>query len=117
MFLKSLELIGAFHPELNSGQLLEVERKMAVTKKRAFEKWVERSYRRRFRQESREKNRFARDRFLRNWKEWFSQETTHQALGPFVAMIIFTGFVGWSIGVSSVTCPPFLIPSEQNIQR
>ena len=32
MFLKSLELIGTFHPELTAGQLLEVERKMAVTK-------------------------------------------------------------------------------------
>ena len=36
MFLKSLDLIGTFNPELTPGQLLEVERKMAVTKKRAF---------------------------------------------------------------------------------
>ncbi|MGA0968939.1 MAG: hypothetical protein ACO3SB_07885, partial [Vulcanococcus sp.] len=33
MFLKSLELISTFNPELTPGQLLEVERKMAVTKK------------------------------------------------------------------------------------
>ena len=33
MFLKTLELISTFHPDLNSGQLLEVERKMAITKK------------------------------------------------------------------------------------
>ena len=41
MFLKSMELIGTFHPELSSGHLLEVERKMAITKKRSFERWVE----------------------------------------------------------------------------
>ena len=45
MFLKTLELIGTFHPDLTSGQLLEVERKMAVTKKRSFERWVEKSFR------------------------------------------------------------------------
>ena len=33
MFLKTLELISTFHPQLNSGQLLEVERKMSITKK------------------------------------------------------------------------------------
>ena len=41
MFLKSLELISTFHPELGSGQMLEVERKMTITKKRAFERWVD----------------------------------------------------------------------------
>ena len=40
MFLKSLELISTFNPELTAGQLLELERKMAVTKKKAFEHWV-----------------------------------------------------------------------------
>ena len=52
MFLKSMELIGTFHPELSSGHLLEVERKMAITKKRSFERWVEKSYRRRAKQET-----------------------------------------------------------------
>jgi len=32
MFLKTLELISTFHPYLSSGQLLEVERKMAIIK-------------------------------------------------------------------------------------
>ena len=32
MFLKTLELISTFHPQLNSGQLLEVERKMELQK-------------------------------------------------------------------------------------
>ena len=44
MFLKTLELISTFHPYLSSGQLLEVERKMAITKKTPFEKWVTKSF-------------------------------------------------------------------------
>ena len=43
MFIKSLELISTFNPELTAGQLLEVERKMAVTKKQSFERWVARA--------------------------------------------------------------------------
>ena len=113
MFLKSLELISTFHPELNAGQLLEVERKMAVTKKRAFERWVEKSFRRRWNEESRERKRFERERFWRSFKEWVSHETTQQAVVPFVAAIFISGFTGWSLGVSNVTCPPFLMPSEQ----
>ena len=45
MFLMSLDLISTFHPDLTSGQLLELERKMSITKKRAFEKWVDKAFR------------------------------------------------------------------------
>ena len=43
MFLKTLELISTFHPDLSAGQLLEVERKMTIIKKISFEKWVTKS--------------------------------------------------------------------------
>lgn len=117
MFLKSLELIGTFHPELTAGQLLEVERKMAVTKKRSFERWVEKSFRRRLKQESRERKRFARERFLRSWREWISLETTHHAVGPIVALLVLAGFGGWSMGMSQTSCPTLLMPSEQTVIR
>ncbi len=113
MFLKSLELISTFNPELNAGQLLEVERKMAVTKKLSFERWVEKSFRRRWHQESRERKRFERERFWRSLKEWLGHETTQKAFVPFVAVVFLAGFTGWTIGVSNVNCPPFLMPSEQ----
>ena len=113
MFLKSLELISTFHPELNAGQLLEVERKMAVTKKRAFERWVEKSFRRRWTEESRERKRFERERFWRSLSEWLRHETTQQAVVPFMAAVFLAGFTGWSIGVANVNCPPFFMHSEQ----
>ncbi len=117
MFLKSLELIGTFHPELSAGQLLEVERKMAITKKRAFERWVEKSFRRRFRQESLDQQRFARERLWRAWREWLALETTHQALVPIVAAVVLSGFLGWSIGVSNQTYKPFVPLADQTGMR
>ena len=113
MFLKTLDLISTYHPELNAGQLLEVERKMAVTKKLAFERWVEKTFRRRFNQASRERQRFARERFLRNWREWLSLDTTHQAIVPFAAVIVISGFAGWSMGISNNSCTPFFTSSSQ----
>ncbi len=117
MFLKTLELIGTFHPQLTAGQLLEVERKMAVTKKKSFERWVEKSFRKRINQESRERNRFARERFIRGWKEWLTLETTHQAFLPFTAVIVISIFAGWSIGISYNSCTPYFSTSETGILK
>ena len=117
MFLKSLELIGTFHPELTAGQLLEVERKMAVTKKSSFERWVTKSFRRRWNEESKERKRFERERFLRSLREWLAHETTQQAVVPFVAVVFLAGFTGWSLGVSNVNCPPFLTSTQQTGMR
>ena len=113
MFLKTLDLISTYHPELNSGQLLEIERKMAITKKLAFERWVEKTFRRRSNQESRERQRFARERFIRTWKEWLTLETTHQAFVPLVAGMVIVGFTGWTMGVSANSCAPFFPTTEQ----
>ena len=113
MFLKTLDLISTYNPELNAGQLLEVERKMAVTKKLAFERCVEKTFRRRFNQASREQQRFARERFIRNWKEWLSLETTHQAVLPLFAIIVIAGFSGWSMGISNNSCTPFFPSAQQ----
>ena len=117
MFLKTLDLISTYHPQLSSGQLLEVERKMAITKKRSFERWVEKSFRRRFRQASLEKQRFARERFLRSWKEWLTLETTQQAFVPFFAVVVISGFCGWSMGISNNSCAPFFNSTDQTVIR
>ena len=114
MFLKTLELISTFHPQLNSGQLLEVERKMAITKKLAFEKWVKKSFAKKARTEENEKRKFQRDRFIRSWREWLSLENTQQALLPIIIIIFFSAFIGWSSGVSKNSCNPYF---EQNLDQ
>ena len=114
MFLKTLELISTFHPQLNSGQLLEVERKMAITKKLAFEKWVKKSFAKKARAEENEKRKYQRDRFIRSWKEWLSLENTQQALLPVIVIIFVSAFIGWSSGVSKNSCNPYF---EQNLDQ
>ena len=114
MFLKTLELISTFHPQLNSGQLLEIERKMSITKKLPFEKWVKKSFSKKAREEENEKRKFQRDRFIRSWKEWLSLENTHQALLPIIVVIFISAFVGWSSGISKNSCNPYF---EQTLDQ
>ena len=112
MFLKTLELISTFHPQLNSGQLLEVERKMSITKKLPFEKWVKKSFDKKARAEKNEKKRFQRERFIRSWREWLSLENTQQAFLPIILVIFISAFIGWSSGISKNSCNPYF---EQNL--
>lgn len=113
MFLKSLELISTFHPELGSGQMLEVERKMTITKKRAFERWVDKAIRRRQRDETREHRRFERSRFWRAWREWILLDTTQKALVPVVMLMVLSGVIGWSLAADRAACPALALPSGQ----
>jgi hypothetical protein len=114
MFLKTLELISTFHPYLNSAQLLEVERKMAITKKIPFEKWVIKSFAKKRRLLENEKRKFQRERFFSGWTEWFSLENTRQAILPLIVMIFISSFVGWSLGISNNSCNPYF---EQDIDQ
>jgi hypothetical protein len=113
MFVKSLELISTFNPELTPGQLLEVERKMAVTKKRPFERWVERALQRRQKLSLRERRRFDRDRFLRGWGEWLALDTTRQALLPFSLALVLAGSTGWWLGSQNFCRKILVAPAVQ----
>lgn len=116
MFLKSLELISTFNPELTSGQLLELERKMAVTKKRAFERWVDKSLRRRSQAEKAEKRRFSRERWLREWQEWALDPVTRKALLPMSGVLLLTAFGGWYLGSQEFCRQLILQPGLQKIR-
>ena len=114
MFLKTLELISTFHPDLSSAQLLEVERKMAITKKIPFEKWVIKSFAKKRRLLENERRKFQRERFFSGWTEWVSLENTRQAILPLIVMIFISSFIGWSLGISNNSCNPYF---EQDIDQ
>ena len=114
MFLKTLEIISTFHPNLSSGQLLEVERKMSIIKKLSFEKWVKKSLEKKARVLENEKRKFLRDRFLKSWQEWLSLENTQKALLPTIVVLLISAFIGWSLGVSKNSCNPYF---EQNLDQ
>ena len=117
MFLKSLDLIGTFNPELTPGQLLEVERKMAVTKKRAFERWVAKALKRRLQQEVGERRRFDRERLLRDWSEWMLLPVTRQALLPFSALLVLAVGGGWWWGSQQFCRQQIVQPPVQTGSR
>ena len=117
MFLKSLDLIGTFNPELTPGQLLEVERKMAVTKKRAFERWVAKALKRRLQQEVSERRRFDRERLLRDWSEWMLLPVTRQALLPFSALLVLAVGGGWWWGSQQFCRQQIVQPPVQTGSR
>ena len=114
MFIKTLELITVFHPQLNSEQLLEVERKMLIQKKISFEKWVKKSFAKKARIALNEKRKFQRNKLIRSWKEWLSLENTQQAILPLIVTIFISSFIGWSLGISKNSCNPYF---EQNIDQ
>ena len=114
MFLKTLELISTFHPQLSSGQLLEVERKMTITKKKSFENWVKKSFAKKARILENEKRKFQRERFISSWREWFSLENTQRAILPVIVTMFVASFVGWSLGISKNSCNPYF---EENMNR
>ena len=114
MFLKSLELISTFNPDLSAGHLLEVERKMAVTKKRSFERWVEKALARRLKSEQKERRRFDRERWLRGWGEWLGLDVTRQAILPLTTLLVLAVLVGSWLG-SRQFCRPGLV--EPGVQR
>ena len=114
MFLKTLELISTFHPYLSSGQLLEIERKMAIIKKIPFEKWVKKSFAKKERLLSNERRKFQRERFFSSWREWLSLENTQQFFVPLIVTIFIASFIGWSLGISKNSCNPYF---EQNLDQ
>ncbi len=113
MFIKSLELITTFNPNLTAGQLLEVERKMAVTKKKAFERWVERALRRREKLVSRDRRRFDRERWLREWLEWISLPATRAALLPLTGLLVLAVGAGWWMGSHRLCGPSLTQPATE----
>ena len=114
MFLKTLELISTFHPYLSSAQLIEVERKMAITKKIPFEKWVKKYFAKKAKLLENEKRKFQRERFFSSWTEWLSLENTRQAILPLIVMIFISSFIGWSLGISKNSCNPYF---EQDMNQ
>ena len=115
MFLKTLELISTFHPYLSSGQLLEIERKMAIIKKIPFEKWVKKSFAKKERLLLNERRKFQRERFFSGWREWFSLENTQKAILPLIIALFFSSFIGWSLGISKNSCNPYFEQNEDKI--
>ncbi len=114
MFLKTLDLILFFHPDLNKEQLLQVEKKILLTKKVAFEKWVKKSFKSKERLLLKEKRKYQIHNLFNNWKEWFFAKETQQVILPIFVIMFITFIFGWFAGISKNSCNPYFEPPIKN---
>ncbi len=107
LFLKTLELIRTFHPSLNASQMFQVETKLSLTKKYAFERCIKKSFIKKEKNVLKERKKFQRYRFFSDWYAWFSLGQTQKALLPILFIMFFSVFVGWFAGISKNSCNPY----------
>ena len=103
-FLKTLILIQEYNPNLSSEQILYIERKISILKKRSFEKLVRKLINKKAKEQLNLKRKLKREEFINNWKEWFLMEKTNQVIFPMIVIICASAFTGWFIGVSKNSC-------------
>ena len=114
LFLKTIEIINTFNPNLNSEQLLEIERQLICNKKVAFEKWSKKYFIKRDRLLLNEKRKLERHFFISNWKKWLTLKETRKILIPVFVIILISALLGWFAGVSKNSCNPYFESGSSN---
>ena len=114
LFLKTIEIINIFHPDLNEQELLEVEKKLIYYKKITFEKWSRKHFLKKDRILNKERRRIERAAFILNWKEWLSLKETQKLVIPVFVIILITALLGWFAGISKNSCNPYFENSGIN---
>ncbi len=114
LFLKTIQIIITFNPNLNSKELLEVEKQLIYNKKIAFEKWSRKYFLKKDRLLVKEKRKLERADFTNKWKEWFSLQETQKLLKPIIVIIILSALIGWFVGISKNSCNPYFESNSVN---
>ncbi len=114
LFLKTLEIINTFNPDLNYEQLVEVEKQLIYYKKIAFEKWSERYFIKRNRLLLKEKRKLERAKFISNWQIWLTLAETQKLLIPMFVIILVSALLGWFVGLSKNSCNPYFESNSIN---
>jgi len=114
LFLKTIEIINTFNPNLNYEQLLEVERQLIYNKKIAFEKWSRKYFLKKDRLFLREKRESERANFINIWQKWFALKETQKLLKPVFVIILISALLGWFAGISRNSCNPYFESNNSN---
>ena len=114
LFLKTMDLIRTFHPNLNYEELLKVEEQLIYYKKIFFEKWSRKYLVKQERLFLKEKRKLERADFLVNWQKWLSLQETQKLLTPIFVIIISSALVGWFAGISKNSCNPYFESFDNN---
>ena len=114
LFLKTIQIIITFNPNLNSKELLEVEKQLIYNKKIAFEKWSRKYFLKKDRLLVKEKRKLERANFFHKWQKWFSLQETQKLLVPIFVIIFLSALIGWFAGISKNSCNPYFESNSIN---
>ena len=114
LFLKTIQIINTFNPNLNSKELYYVEKKLIYHKKNAFEKWSRKYFLKKDKFLLKEKRKLERANFISQWQKWFSLKETQKLLIPVFVIILLSAFIGWFAGISKNSCNPYFESSSSN---
>ena len=107
LFLKTMDIIKTFHPNLDSEKLLEVEKQLIYYKKIVFEKWSKKYFAKKERLLLKEKRRLDRANFFLQWQNWLSLKETRNSIIPTFVIILLSAQIGWFVGISKNSCNPY----------
>ena len=114
LFLKTIQIINTFNPNLNSKELLEVEKQLIYYKKNAFEKWSRKYFLKKDKLFLKEKRKLERVDFIGKWQKWFALKETQKLLMPVFVIIILSALIGWFAGISKNSCNPYFESNSSN---
>ncbi len=114
LFLKTLEIIKTFHPNLSLEQLDIVERNLVIFRKIPFEKWVNKQFKKKSKFLLKEKTKLERANFVNNWQKWLNLRETQKLLGPVFVTILLAALIGWFAGISKNSCNPYFESASRN---
>ena len=112
LFLKTIEIINIFYPNLNAEELLELEKQLIHHKKIAFEEWSRKYFINKERLSIKERRRLNRANFISRWQKWFSLKETQKLLIPIFVIILISSLIGWFAGISKNSCNPYFESSS-----
>ena len=113
-FLKTIQIIITFNPNLNSKELLEVEKQLIYNKKIAFEKLSRKYFLKKDRLLVKEKIKIERANFINQWKKWFYLKETQKLLMPVFVIMLVSALLGWFAGISKNSCNPYFESNSSN---
>ena len=114
LFLKTIQIINSLNPNLNSKELLEVEKQLIFYKKNAFEKWSRKYFLNKDKLLLKEKRKLERANFITTWKRWFSLKETQKLLLPIFVIMLISALLGWFAGISKNSCNPYFESNMNN---
>ena len=114
LFLKTIQIINMFYPNLDSQDFFEVEKQLIFYKKTPFEEWSRRYFLKKDRLFLKEKRKLKRSDFINKWHKWFALKETQKLLIPVFGIILSSFLIGWFTGISKNSCNPYFESISSN---